>query len=156
MNSISLQMWWKNILACTTQPIWSNAIATTNLLIQCVSPLLIQHFWDSNLREQKHRKFNKIWWTRLSGKKKDGAKKNGWMCWNILESTPDRNPLIKSSYKWTRILFIISNFKLGVWLCIQPRIYINLQSKFYDVLTRPYKYLFTHYTKQHTQNTFYI
>ena len=62
-------------------------------------------------------------------------------CWNMLESTPARIPLIKSSHKWTRILFIISNYKLGIWICSQPRIDINSQSNFYDVLTRPYKYL---------------
>ena len=27
--------------------------------------------------------------------------------WNLLESTPSRIPLIKSSHKWTRMLFII-------------------------------------------------
>ena len=52
-----------------------------------------------------------------------------------------RIPLIKSSHKLTRILFIISNSKLGIWLCSQPRIDLNSQSNFYDVLTRPYKYL---------------
>ena len=45
-----------------------------------------------------------------------------------------------SNHKWTRIIFIISNSKLGIWLCSQPRIDLNSQSKFYDVLTRPYKY----------------
>ena len=60
-------------------------------------------------------------------------------CWTLLESNPATIPLIKSSYKWTRILFIISNSKLGIWLCSQPRIDINSQSNFYDALTRPYK-----------------
>ena len=46
-------------------------------------------------------------------------------CWNLLESTLARIPLIKSSHKWTRILFIISNSKLGIWLCSQHRIYLN-------------------------------
>ena len=52
-----------------------------------------------------------------------------------------RIPLIKSSHKWTRMLFIISNSKLVIWLCSQPRIDLNSQSNFYDVLTRTYKYL---------------
>ena len=67
------------------------------------------------------------------------------VCWNLLESTPDRIPLIKSSHKWTRMLFIISNSKLGIRLCSQPRINLNSKSKFYDVLTRTYKYLVQHY-----------
>ena len=62
-------------------------------------------------------------------------------CWNLLESTPARITLIRSSNKWTRILFIISNSKLGIWLYSQPRIDLNSQSNVYDVLTRPYKYL---------------
>ena len=49
--------------------------------------------------------------------------------------------MIKSSHKWTRMLFNILNSKLGIWLCSQPRIDLNSQSNFYDVLTRPYKYL---------------
>ena len=63
-------------------------------------------------------------------------------CSNMLESTPATIPLIKSSHKWNRILFIISNSKLGIWLCSQPRTDINSQSNFNDVLTRSYKYLF--------------
>ena len=35
-------------------------------------------------------------------------------CWNLLESTSTRNPFIESSYKWTRMLFIISNSKPGI------------------------------------------
>ena len=62
-------------------------------------------------------------------------------CWNLLESTPARIPLINSSQKWAQMLFIISNSKLGIWFCSQPRIDLNSQSNFYDVLTRPYKYL---------------
>ena len=65
----------------------------------------------------------------------------GGVCWNLLESTPDSTPLIKWSHKWNEMLFIISNIKLGIWLCSQPIIDINSQSNFYDVLTRPYKYL---------------
>ena len=61
--------------------------------------------------------------------------------WNLLESTPARIPLIKSNNKWTRMLFIISNYKLGIWICSQPRIYLNSQSNFYNDLNRPYKYL---------------
>ena len=71
-----------------------------------------------------------------------------------------RIPLIKSSHKWTRMLFIISNSKLGIWICSQPRIDLNSQSNFYDVLTRPYKYLSntlsTLYTKQHALKTIYM
>ena len=58
-------------------------------------------------------------------------------CWSLLKSTPARIPLIKSSHKWTQILFIISNSKLGIWLFSQPRIDLNSQYNFYDVLTRP-------------------
>ena len=57
-------------------------------------------------------------------------------CWNLLESTPATIPLIKSSHKWTQILFIILNPKLGIWLCSQPIQDLNSQSNFYDVLTR--------------------
>ena len=64
------------------------------------------------------------------------------LCLNLLESTPDRIPLIKLSHKWTRILFIIYYSKLGIWICSQPRIYLNSQSKFYDVITRLQKYLY--------------
>ena len=72
------------------------------------------------------------------------------VCWNLLESTPARIPFIKSSHKWTRMLFIISNSKLGIRLCSQPIIDLNSQSNFCDVLTRPYKYLV-----QHSINTLY-
>ena len=72
------------------------------------------------------------------------------VCWNLLESTLDRIPLIKLSHKWTRMLFIISNSKLGIWICSQPRIDLNSQSRSYDFLTRPFKYLV-----QHTINTLY-
>ena len=65
-------------------------------------------------------------------------------CWNLLESTQARIPLIKSSHKWTRMLFIISNSKLGIWLCSQPIVDLNSQSNFYDFLTRTYKYLVQH------------
>ena len=71
-------------------------------------------------------------------------------CWNLLESTPARIPLIKSSHKWTRMLFITQNSKLGIWLCSQPRIDLNSQSNFYNVLTGPYRYLL-----QHTINKLY-
>ena len=81
-------------------------------------------------------------------------------CWNLLESTPARIPLIKSSHKWNQMLFIISNSKLGIWLCSQPRININSKSNFYDVLTIPYKYLSntlsTLSTKQHALKTIYM
>ena len=68
--------------------------------------------------------------------------------------------MIKSSHKWTRMLCIILNSKLGIWLCSQPRIDINSKSKFYDVLTRSYKYLSntlsTLSTEQHALNTIYM
>ena len=58
------------------------------------------------------------------------------------------------------MLFIISNSKLGIWFCSQIRIYLNSQSNFYDVLTRPYKYLSntlsTLSTKQHALKTIYM
>ena len=82
------------------------------------------------------------------------------VCRNLLESTPAMIPLIKSSHKLTQILFIISNSKLGIWLCSQPRIDLNSQSKFYYVPTRPYKYLSntlsTLSTKQHALKTIYV
>ena len=56
-------------------------------------------------------------------------------CWNILESTLAMIPLIGSSRKWTRIIFIISNSKLGIWYFSHPRIYGNSQSNLYGVLT---------------------
>ena len=78
-------------------------------------------------------------------------------CWNLLESTLARIPLIKSSHKWTRILFINSYSKLGIWICSQPRIDLNSQSKFYYVITLDHTNTFpAQYTKQHTRNTFYI
>ena len=63
-------------------------------------------------------------------------------CWNLLESTPYRILLIKSSYKLTQVLIIISNSKLGIWICSQPRIYLHSQSNFYYVPSRPYIYLY--------------
>ena len=83
------------------------------------------------------------------------------VCWNLLGSTTSRIPLIKSSHKWTRMLFIISNSKLGIRLCSQPRIDLNSQSNFYDVLTRPYIYLSnflpTIYTRTtYTQNNLHV
>ena len=79
------------------------------------------------------------------------------VCWNLPESTPARIPLIKSSHKWTQILSIIPNYKIGIWLCIQPRIDLNSQSNFYDVLTLDHTSTCpTQSNKQHTWNTFYI
>ena len=69
-----------------------------------------------------------------------GAPLPGIFC-NLLESTPARIPLTQSNNKCTQMLFIISDFKLGIWICSQPIIDLNSQSNFYDVLTRPYKYL---------------
>ena len=58
------------------------------------------------------------------------------------------------------MLSIISDSKLGIWLCSQPRIDLNSQSNFYDVLTISYKYLSntlsTLSTKQHALNTIYM
>ena len=55
------------------------------------------------------------------------------------------------------MLFIISNFKVGIWLCIQPRIDLNSQYNFYDVLTLYHTRIFpTQSTTLHTNNTFYI
>ena len=76
------------------------------------------------------------------------SKRGVW--WNLLESTPARIPLIKSIHKWTWMISIISNSKLGIRICSQTRIDLSSQSNFYDVLTRPYKYLV-----QHTINTLY-
>ena len=58
-----------------------------------------------------------------------------------------RIPLIKSIQKWNRMIFIISKYKLGIWICSQPRIDLFSQPNFYDVLTRPYKYLSTLHTR---------
>ena len=44
-------------------------------------------------------------------------------------------PLIESSRKWTKILFIISNYNIGIWIFSQPRIYVNSQSNLYYVIT---------------------
>ena len=82
------------------------------------------------------------------------------LCCNLLELSPVRIHLIDLSHKWNQILFIISNSKLGIWLCSQPRIDLNSQSNFYYVLTRPYKYLSntlsTLSTKQHALKTIYM
>ena len=72
----------------------------------------------------------------------------------MLESTPASIPLIKSSHKWTQMLYIISNSKLWIWLCSQPRIDLNSQYKFYDVLTRPYKYLSNNLSTIYKRTTF--
>ena len=63
-------------------------------------------------------------------------------CWNMLESSLDRIPLIGLSQILARILFIISNSKLGIWICSQSTIYLNSQSNFYDVLTLYHTILF--------------
>ena len=78
-------------------------------------------------------------------------------CSNLLESTPARIPLIESSQKWNGLLFIISNSKLGIWICSQSRRDVNAQSNLYDVMTLYYTRLFPNqYTKLHTWNTLYI
>ena len=51
-------------------------------------------------------------------------------CSDLLESTQPKIPLIKSSHKWTRILFILSNSKLRIWIFSQPSIDLNSQSDF--------------------------
>ena len=74
-----------------------------------------------------------------------------------MESTPARIPLIKSSHKWTRILFIISNSKLGIWLFSQPRVDLNLQSNSYNVLASTYKYFSnTLYKTTCTENNLHV
>ena len=79
------------------------------------------------------------------------------LCFNLLESTPDIISLIRLSHKWTRIIFILSNSKLGIWICIQPIMDINSQSNVYDVLTLDHTSTCqTQSTKQHKRNTFYI
>ena len=40
-------------------------------------------------------------------------------CWDLLESSPSRIPLIGFSHKWTWILFIISKYKLVIWFFSQ-------------------------------------
>ena len=47
-------------------------------------------------------------------------------------------PLIELSHKWTWIIFIILNTKIGIWIFIQPTIDVNLQYNFCDVLTLQY------------------
>ena len=79
------------------------------------------------------------------------------VCWNLLESTPVRIPLIRSSHKWTQMPFIISNSKHGIRIYSQPRIDLNSQSNFYDVLTRPSKYIVQQYLQQeHALKTIYM
>ena len=55
--------------------------------------------------------------------------------WNLLESSPVRILLIELSYKWTRLIFIVSNSKLRFRNFSQPIIDANSQSNLYDVLT---------------------
>ena len=55
--------------------------------------------------------------------------------WNLLESSPDRTSLIKSSHQWNQIQFIISNLNIGIWIYSQPRIYGNSKYNVYGVLT---------------------
>ena len=56
-------------------------------------------------------------------------------CFNLSESTPYKILLIELSQKSTQILFIISNYKLVIWICSQSRIDVNSQSNLYDILT---------------------
>ena len=55
--------------------------------------------------------------------------------WNLLESSQSRIPLIELSHKWTQIIFIILNSKLGIEIWIQPKKDVNSESNFYDVIT---------------------
>ena len=64
--------------------------------------------------------------------------------------------LIKSSHKWTQIISMISNSKLGIWICSLPRIYLNSQPNLYGDLTIDHTRLFQPIYKLHTKNTFYI
>ena len=85
-------------------------------------------------------------------------------CSNVLESSPTRIPLIESSHKWTRILFILSNSEFGIWIFSQNTIEINSQSNLYAILTLDRTILFLNFIypgfqpmyNQHNQNTFYI
>ena len=63
-------------------------------------------------------------------------------CWDMLELSPSRIPFIESSHKWTGIIFIIYNYKLGMWICSHPTIDVNSQSNFYDVLTLYHRRLY--------------
>ena len=45
--------------------------------------------------------------------------------WDLLESTPERIPLIALSHKWNQIIFPISDSKLVIWICSQPRVDVN-------------------------------
>ena len=63
-------------------------------------------------------------------------------CWNLFESSTASIPLIEWNQKWTWIIFIISNYKLRIWIFSQPSIYLNSQSYFYNVLTLEHKIFF--------------
>ena len=55
------------------------------------------------------------------------------------------------------MLFIISNSKLGIWLCSQPRVDLNLQSNSYNNLARPHKYFSnTLYKTTCTENNLHV
>ena len=74
-------------------------------------------FWDSNLREQEYRKFNRVLIIRVSEKKQDSDKQNnGWLCstvFHIIKSkyiskfrkTLDRNKDNNSTYFNFSVLF---------------------------------------------------
>ena len=114
----------------------------------CPNFFLIYHLFDFIISIVRSHKIYSM---------KDLESITGKWCWNMLESTPARIPLIESSHKWTRILFIISNYKIGIWIFSQPRIDVNLQSNLYDVLTLDHTRLFpSQSTKLHSQNKFYI
>ena len=77
--------------------------------------------------------------------------------WNMLESTPARINLIESSHIWTRIIFIISNSKLGIWLCSNPIIDLNSQSNLYDVLTLDHTRIFpTNIQTTHSEHILHL
>ena len=60
----------------------------------------------------------------------------------MLESASDRILLMESSHKWTPKLFMISNKKLGIWLCSQPRIDLKSQYNLYDAPTLDHTRIF--------------
>ena len=54
---------------------------------------------------------------------------------NMLLLTISMITLIKFIQKWTGILYIISNSKLGIGLCSRPIVDVTVQSNLYDVLS---------------------
>ena len=104
--------------------------------------VLVAHRWDTELDISMLKKYDK------NPSLLQTQKIYTIMGWEVM---------IRSSHKLTRILFIILNSKLRIWLCSQPRIDLNSQSNFYDVITRPYTYLVQHTIQQkHALKTIYM